>query len=171
MGFGSIISAMVSVAAILLASYVCSKGGFYMTDVLADSVMEMQDNKNEMLKTEIEITNITTDGVDILVSLNNTGSVKIGDFAYMDVIVRYCNASGTTKTFWVPYLEGNDPATNRWIVKDINPDLVNPDILDPDEEMELQIRLSAEDSLESSSTNWLQVTAPNGVTDSGYFKG
>lgn len=31
-GFGSIIAAMISVATILLASYVCSKGGFYMAN-------------------------------------------------------------------------------------------------------------------------------------------
>ena len=57
MGFGSIIAAMISVAIILLASYVCSNGGFYMADGLANSVIEMQENKNEMLKTEIEVTN------------------------------------------------------------------------------------------------------------------
>ena len=46
MGFGSIIAAMISVATILLASYVCSKGGFYMANGLSNSVIECR--KTEM---------------------------------------------------------------------------------------------------------------------------
>ncbi|MDM7919543.1 MAG: hypothetical protein QUS12_10295, partial [Methanosarcina sp.] len=93
MGFGSIIAAMISVATILLASYVCSKGGFYMANGLSNSVIEMQENRNEILKTEIEveIKNVSTDGTDFVISLQNTGSTKIGDFNYMDIIVNYQN--------------------------------------------------------------------------------
>ncbi len=105
MGFGTVIAAMVSVAIILLASYVCSNGGFYMADVITDSVMEMQENENEILKTEIEITGIYADEADVFVSLHNTGSTKIGDFDYMDVIVNYSNTSGNAKTIWIPYQE------------------------------------------------------------------
>ncbi len=170
MGFGSIIAAMVSIAAILLASYVCTNGGFYMVDVLSDSFVEMQENKNEMLKTEIEINETRTDGVDILVSLNNTGSTKIGDYEYMDVIVRYCNVSNSTKTLWVPYREDTVPAKNTWIIERITQDAINPGIFDPDEEMKIWIRLSSTDAIGNSSENWIQVTAPNGVGDSGYFE-
>lgn len=171
MGFGSVIAAMVSVSAILLASYVCSRGGFYMADVLSDSFVEMQENKNEMLKTEIEITGATTDGVDILLSVNNTGAVKIGDFEYMDVIVLYCNSSNTTKTVWAPYQEETTPLTrNHWKVYSISPDLINPGIFDAGEIMEMQIRLNASDPIGNSSENWIQVTTPNGAGDSVYFK-
>ena len=97
MGFGSIIAAIISVATILLACYVCSEGGFYMANGLSDSVIEMQENKNEILKTGIEVRSVSTDGVDLLVSLQNTGSTKIGDFTYMDIIVTYQNESGITR--------------------------------------------------------------------------
>lgn len=171
MGFGSIIAAMVSVSVILLATYVCSKGGFYMADVLSDSFSEMQENKNEMLKTEIEVTGVTMDGVDVLLSLRNTGTVKIGDFECMDVIVLYCNSSNTTKTVWVPYQEENTTlAGNHWKVHSISPDLVNPGIFDAGERMEMQIRLSASDPIGNHSENWIQVTTPNGVGDSVYFE-
>ncbi|AKB25744.1 hypothetical protein MSMTP_2275 [Methanosarcina sp. MTP4] len=171
MGFGSIIAAMVSVSAILLASYVCSRGGFYMADVLSDSFVEMQENKNEMLKTEIEIIGATTDGVDILLSVNNTGAVKIGDFEYMDVIVLYCNSSNTTKTVWAPYQEETAPlAGNHWKVHSISPDLINPGIFDAGEIMEMQVRLNASDPIGNNSENWIQVTTPNGAGDSVYFK-
>ncbi len=171
MGFGSIIAAMISVATILLASYVCSKGGFYMADVLADSVIEMQENKNEMVKTEIEITGVSTDSVDILVSLQNTGSTKIGDFTYMDVIVTYQNESGSIKTVWIPYQESEILAKNRWTKVDIAPDLINPGIFDPGEEMEVQVRLDSSDPIGNTSVNWLLVTAPNGAKASRYFSG
>lgn len=167
MGFGTVIAAMLSVATILLACYVCSNGGFYMADVLTNSMMEMQKNENEILKTRIEIAGIRANETDIFVSLNNTGSTKIGDFDYMDVIVKYSNTSGAEKTIWIPYQEDAGTLENKWIIENISPDLVNPGILDPDEEMELQIYL--EDSLENGSTNWIMVVAPNGAKTSGYF--
>jgi flagellar protein FlaF len=170
MGFGSIIASMISVATILLAFYVCSKGGFYMAEVLSDSVIEMQENKNEMLKTEIEVTGaFPIDTENILVYLQNTGSTKIGDFTYMDVIVTYENESGDMKTVWIPYQEGEIPSNNRWTKKNIVPDLINLGIFDPGEKMELQIRLDASDLPRNSSENWLLVAAPNGIKDSRYF--
>ncbi|WP_292388121.1 hypothetical protein [Methanosarcina sp. UBA5] len=167
MGFGTVIAAMVSVAVILLASYVCSNGGFYMADEITDSVMEMQENENEILKTGIEITGIYTDEADIFVSLHNMGSTKIGDFNHMDVIVNYSNTSGNAKTTWIPYQEDAGKLENRWIIRGISPDLVNPGILDPDEKMELQILLK--DSLENKGVNWIMVATPNGAKTSGYF--
>ncbi|AKB37551.1 hypothetical protein MSSAC_2961 [Methanosarcina siciliae C2J] len=171
MGFGSIIAAMISVATILMASYVCSKGGFYMTDVLAGSVIEMQENKNEMVKTEIEIKGVSTDRVDILVSLQNTGSTKIGDFTYMDVIVTYQNESGNMKTVWVPYQESEILSRNRWTKANIVPDLINPGVFDPGEKMEVHIRLDSSDPIGNSSVNWLMITVPNGAKASRYFSG
>ncbi|HOW13241.1 hypothetical protein [Methanosarcina sp.] len=169
MGFGSIIAAMISVATILLASYVCSKGGFYMANGLSNSVIEMQENRNDILKTEIEveIKDVSTDGTDFVISLQNTGSTKIGDFNYMDIIVNYQNESGATKTVWIPYQEGKDLSENRWTKKSIVPDRINPGIFDPGEEMELQIWLDTSDG--NSSVNWVLVAAPNGVKASRYF--
>ena len=50
MGFGTVIASIISVAILLLTFYVCSYGGFYMADLLANSVIEMQENKDEILK-------------------------------------------------------------------------------------------------------------------------
>ncbi|KKG07475.1 MULTISPECIES: hypothetical protein [unclassified Methanosarcina] len=171
MGFGSIIAAMISVATILLASYVCSKGGFYMADGLANSVIEMQENKNEMLKTEIEVTDASIDTANISVFLQNTGSTKLGDFAYMDVIVTYQNESGDMKTVWIPYQESEIISEDRWkwTKMDIVPDLINPGVFDPGEKMKLQVRLDPSDPPGNSSANWLLVAAPNGIKASRYF--
>lgn len=172
MGFGSIIAAMISVATILLASYVCSKGGFYMANGLSNSVIEMQENRNEILKTEIEVKdvrNISTDGTGFLISLQNTGSTKIGDFAHMDLIVTYQNESGNMKTVWIPYQEEGVLSENRWTKTSIIPDLINPGVFDPGEKMELQVRMNESDLSGNSSIKWILVAAPNGVKASHYL--
>lgn len=142
-----------------------------MVDGLASSVIEMQENRNEMLKTKIEITSISTDTGDILVSLQNTGSTKIGDFTYMDVIVTCQNESGIMKTAWIPYQEGEILPENRWTKLTIVPDLINPGVFDPGEEMHLQVRLDPSHPPGNSSVNWILVAAPNGARASRYFRG
>jgi len=170
-GFGTIISSAIAIALILSASYVCVQGGIYMVDTLSESIREMQDTNNEILRTDIEIENITTNGVFINALVRNTGKVKIREFENMDVIVHY-NASGTMKTTWVPYLEGTDPAENSWVVTDITRDAINPGIFDPDEEMKIRIRMNTGEGVETGSlNNWIQITTPNGVYSSKYFRG
>ncbi|MDQ1274518.1 MAG: archaeal flagellar protein FlaF [Euryarchaeota archaeon] len=142
-----------------------------MANGLSNSVIEMQENKNEILKTEIEVRdvrNISIDGADFLVSLQNTGSTKIGDFTYMDIIVAYQNESDTMKTVWVPYQEVGVLSENSWTKMGIIPDLINPGVFDPGEEMELKVRLNASDPPGDSSINWFLVAAPNGVKASWY---
>ncbi len=166
MGFGTIVAALVSVAAILLASYTFIIGGFFMTDVLTHSTKEMMDNKNAQLKTEIEIGNITANGQNINVTLNNTGHEKIREFSKMDVILHYYTGSpGTLKIIWMPYTDGI-PENNEWTKTGISPDNINPGIFNPDEKMSIWIKVS--DPV-NSGNNWLQITTPNGVSTSGYF--
>ncbi|WP_440954895.1 hypothetical protein ACSAZK_15165 [Methanosarcina sp. Mfa9] len=142
-----------------------------MVDTLSGSIKEMQDSNNEILRTDIEIENISTNGVFINAVVRNTGKVKIREFENMDVIVHY-NASGTMKTTWVPYLEGTDPVENSWVVTDITRDAINPGIFDPDEEMEIRIRMNTGEGVETGSlNNWIQITTPNGVYSSKYFRG
>lgn len=140
-----------------------------MANGLSNSVIEMQENRNEILKTEIEveIKNVSTDGTDFVISLQNTGSTKIGDFNYIDIIVNYQNESDAMKTVWIPYQKGGVLSEDKWTDLDIVPDLINPGVFDPGEEMELQVWLDASDG--NSSINWVLVAAPNGVKASRYF--
>ncbi len=173
MGFGTIISSAIAIALILSASYVCVQGGIYMVDTLSGSIREMQDTNNEILRTDIEIENVSTNGVYITAMVKNTGEEKIREFENMDVIVHY-NASGTMKTIWVPYA-GKSPVNltgNTWVVETHFPDTINPGIFDPDEEMKIRIMVNPEERIVTDSlNNWLQITTPNGVYSSKYFKG
>ena len=173
MGAGSIIAAIVAVAAILIAANVVITGGLYMADTLTSSMKEVQDTKNEQLKTEIEIGNITADGSTIDVTLANTGHEKIREFSQMDVILHYYTPAGggTLKIVWISYTEETTPGDNEWTITGISPDNINPGIFDPDEEMTILIKVSGSPVKVGSENNWLQITTPNGVSTSKYFSG
>lgn len=173
MGAGSIIAAIVAVAAILIAANVVITGGLYMTNTLTSSMKEVQDTKNEQLKTEIELGNITADGSAIDVTLANTGHERIREFSQMDVILHYYTpiGGGTLKIVRIPYTEETTPGDNEWTITGISPDNINPGIFDPDEEMTILIKVNAYPVEADSVNNWLQITTPNGVSTSKYFSG
>lgn len=171
MGAGSIIAAIVAVAAILIAANVVITGGLYMTNTLTSSMKEVQDAKNEQLKTEIEISNITANGTRIDVTLRNTGHERIREYSQMDLIVHYHSVNGGyVRIVWLPYTNGT-PGGDEWTVTGISPDLINPDIFDPDEEMTIRIEVDDSDPMKYEYINWLQITTPNGVSTSKYFSG
>ena len=171
MGAGSIIAAIVAVAAILIAANVVITGGLYMTNTLTSSMKEVQDTKNEQLKTEIEISNITANGTRIDVTLCNTGHERIREYSQMDLIVHYHSVNGGyVRIVWLPYTNGT-PGGDEWTVTGISPDLINPDIFDPDEEMTIRIEVDDSDPMKYEYINWLQITTPNGVGTSKYFSG
>jgi flagellar protein FlaF len=170
MGAGSIIAAIVAVAAILIAANVAITGGLYMTNTLTSSMKEVQDAKNEQLKTEIEISNITANKTRIDVTLRNTGHERIREYSQMDLIVHYHSVNGDMRVVWLPYTNGT-PDDDEWAVTGISPDLINPDIFDPDEEMTIRIEVDDSDPMKYEYINWLQITTPNGVGTSKYFSG
>jgi len=172
MGAGSIIAAIVAVAAILIAANVVITGGLYMTDTLTSSIKEVQDAKNEQLKTEIEISNITANGTCIDVTLCNTGHEQIREYSQMDLIVHYRSVNGgDMRVVWLPYTNGTPDDDDTWTVTGISPDMINPDIFDPDEEMIIRIEVDDSDPMKYEYINWLQITTPNGVSTSKYFSG
>jgi len=171
MGAGSIIAAIVVVAAILIASNVAITGGFYVANTLTSSMKEVQDTKNEQLKTEIMISNITANKTRIDVTLRNTGHERIREYSQMDLIVHYHSINGgDVRIVWLPYTN-KTPDDDEWTVTGISPDLINPDIFDPDEEMTIRIEVDDSDPMKYEYINWLQITTPNGVGTSKYFSG
>lgn len=171
-----IVAALVSITAILIAAYIFTTGGFYMADMLTDSIKEMQDTKNEQLKTRIDVENIIATGQNINVTLYNSGQEKIRAFSKMDVIVHYYTPGGgpegTLKIIRVPYTDQGTLNDNEWTVTGISPTTINPGIFDPDEEMAIWIKMSSGDPVkEGSVNNWLQITTPNGISASKYFNG
>ena len=170
MGVGSIVAAIVAVAAILIASNVFITGELYMTDMLTSSIKEMQDTKNEQLKTEIEISNITANGTRIDATLCNTGHERIREYSQMDLIVHYHPDEGDMRVVWLPYTNGT-PGDDEWTVTGRSPDMINPGILDPDENMTIRIMVDGGYPMKYNATNWLRITTPNGVGTSKYFSG
>lgn len=167
MGFGSIISSLVGVAAILLAAYVVISSGLIMTETITDSVMDMYQNNNEMLKTNINIDSVTTDGNNIYATVNNTGHEKIRDFKSIDIIVNYQPSTGDYITLWIPYTS-KSPEPIEWTILNIEPDRINPGICDPRENMNIGIKLQ-NPVKNGNYNNWMQITTPNGISATQYF--
>lgn len=137
---------------------------------------KMNEIDNAMLKTGIEIVNVSATNKselsEINVSIDNTGTTKIlnSDFKHIDVFIHYNAAGAGNITKWIQYngTECGALQNNEWTVRDISPDLANPRIFDPDEEMEICIQVYP--AIEENSTNWVNVVTPNGVSASRYFQ-
>ncbi len=176
MGFGTIFATIAMVVIIGFTSYFVITGALFSIDTLSDSLKAASEIDNERLKTEIEIVHVSLSGVEqnkpnINVIVNNTGHTSIREFEHMDVIVYYCSPGGPEGTLqikWIPYTTENPPGNNEWTVTSISPDFINPGIFNPDESMTLWIKV-APVIWSLSERNWLQITTPNGVSDSKYF--
>ncbi|WP_048163214.1 hypothetical protein [Methanosarcina sp. 1.H.A.2.2] len=170
MGFGNIIAALVAVAGIMVASYIFVIGAFYTADTLTTSTRDIQNEKAGFLRTEIGIVDVVPDGVNIYVTLENTGHEKLRDYPSMDVFVRYYSPSGILELPGRLQYTESSPSDDEWTVAGISPDNINPGVLDPDEKLSIWIKVSRPVKT-GSQNNWLQVTTPNGVSTSKYFDG
>lgn len=176
MGFGTIFTTIVFVVIIGITSYMFITGTMFSMDTLSNSLKKMNEIDNAMLKTGIEIVNVSATNKselsEINVSIDNTGTTKIlnSDFKHIDVFIHYNAAGAGNITKWIQYngTECGALQNNEWTVRDISPDLANPRIFDPDEEMEICIQVYP--AIEENSTNWVNVVTPNGVSASRYFQ-
>jgi len=176
MGFGTIFATIAMVVIIGFTSYFVITGALFSIDTLSDSLKAASKIDNERLKTEIEIVHVSLSGVgqsrpNINATVNNTGHTSIMEFEHMDVIVYYCSPGGpegTPQIQWIPYTTENPPGKNEWTVTSISPDFINPRIFDADESMTLWVKVDPV-IWSLSERNWLQITTPNGVSDSKYF--
>ncbi len=170
MGLGNIIAALVAVAGIMTASFIFVTGAFYTADTLTASTRNMQNEKAGFLRTEIEIVDVIPDGVNVYVTLENTGHEKLRDYPNMDLFVRYYSSSNTLELPGRLRYTESSPSGDEWTVAGISPDNINPGVLDPDENLNIWIKVDKPVKT-GSQNNWLQVTTPNGVSTSKYFEG
>ena len=171
MGFGTIFATIAMVVIIGTASYLGITGTLFSMDTLSKSLKEASETDNAVLKTEIEIVEVVTEGnTNIYAKINNTGSTKIlnSEFEHIDVFVYYDVVGAKGYVFlWIPYTETSPPESDHWRVERISPDLIRPGIFDPDEQMEIWIKV--QQNIDTGSTNMLKVVMPNGVSGAKYF--
>jgi hypothetical protein len=142
-----------------------------------------QDMLLQRARTDLALvtTGTQNNGSDVVVTLRNTGQVKLADFDRWDLFVHYYSngvppndpALYNYHLVRLPYVEGT-PTNLEWTVTGIYVDaaaqtaeIVEPDILNPGEEMVIQAKLFP--SVALTTTNSILVSSPNGIQVSGFF--
>jgi flagellar protein FlaF len=172
MGFGSVIATAISIIVLMTAGYLLIGGVTHSADMTGASVKSAADLENQRLKTVLQIDDIGSNYEQGWFSfhLKNVGAEKIENITRLDVIVKLTGLSDSV--YYVPYgYPGQDPIvywgndTISSLIAGIG-DAVNPGMLDPGEYVNILVH--KEDGF-PSRTAWVQVTAPNGVSASGYI--
>lgn len=114
-------------------------------------------------RTSISVTQLTTSGTTLTVTLLNAGSTDISGFSQMDVVVNYTQATGQGVTR-LTYKAAN-PAAGQWTVQSISPQPV-PGDWQPSASLVLTVVLPG---AKSSGTGTIVIGTPNGVTTSAFF--
>jgi flagellar protein FlaF len=171
MGFGSVIATGISIIVLLAAGYLLVGGITQSADVTGASIKATADIECQRMNTVLAIDEIGSNREEEWFSfhLENVGSEKIADITQMDVIVKTTGLNQSV--YYVPYgAPGQHPAV-YWdndrissIMAGIG-DAVNPGMLDPGEYVNIRVH---EAGGFPSNTAWVQVTAPNGASASGY---
>lgn len=126
-------------------------------EVVSTAQTDQINQQEERVRTAIEIknTSIATGSV-LYAEIENTGSVVISEIKYLDLYT----INGTSNPP-VYYTEGT--GTGTWSQVSIKPDIINPGQWDPKEVMNLSVSYPGNDPI------WVQVTTPNGISDSAYI--
>lgn len=158
------------VTTILLLA-VLTMGQSYLTtqSAILESWREMEERLGERARTSLSPVQAETSlgGTSVAVTVRNDGSTKLADFDRWDVIVQYHEVGGGYIQRWLPYDElGSD---NSWLVNFSagTMDLTEPRILNPGERMVIQITLYP--AVAMTTTNWVTIATPNGISASTVF--
>lgn len=113
-------------------------------------------------------------GVNVELTLGNSGDVRLADFDQWDVIVEYYTASNNYRIAWLNYTSATSPGAGEWTVLGIYVDaataqaeVFEPGIFNPGEEIVVQMRLS--NPVGVGTTNLAVLGVSNGTSTSMSF--
>ena len=161
---------MILAGTLALAGTSCSA-----VDLVSSSWQEMAENTGQSARTRIssEAREIDAQGLNVRVTLNNTGWTPVADFSRWDVIVQYY---GTTTPYSIGRLTFTEgvPGDDEWRVEGIfedaqagKPEVFQPGVLDPGEEIKIHMKLNP--AVATQTTNWVTISTSNGIAVSAYF--
>lgn len=108
----------------------------------------------------------TAGGTDIELEVANTGSVAIGDYTKMDVLVDYRSEEGDQVTRRLSYAAGT-PGDNEWTLSGLAPDEHHPQVWNPDETATLTLRIVP--AAKSGDDGTVVVVTLQGASDRAVF--
>ena len=168
MGFGSIISTGISIAALLIAGYLVMAGMIFTINAATASMAAAREIKADQMATGLTLANITkVDAVTVEYNVTNTGSTTIDNITRMDMIMKYVDqGSGQSLAgMWLKPTMGGEPITGfgQWSGTVIASPMRNTTgtvMLLPGETMTVRVVLSAP---QPSDTGVISAAAPDGV--------
>lgn len=156
MGFGAIIAAAFGLALIIISAYTVLGGIYFQHTTLADSMKELQNRKNEQLRTSVKIESAKKEVNYVYLNLSNTGSTKIREFQRIDVIA----ANTTTGSLSYLNYENGSLSMEEWNFT-LYKDYINPGLLDPGEGMNITL-------LTNTNPNVVWFGTPSGIVTSSH---
>ncbi|MCX7912589.1 MAG: hypothetical protein N2506_06490 [Dehalococcoidales bacterium] len=167
----TVIVSVICIALILFGGMTISQGFINSVDASTSGLGEIGERTEIIMRTGLTALSASLPRPDTLeVILENSGQVKLADFAKWDVIVQYYDSTGNYQVSWLPYT-ASGLADNRWEIAWIRLDggneVFDPDILNPKEEMLIRAQLNP--PVGANTTNMVVVSTPSGITAHAYF--
>jgi type II secretory pathway pseudopilin PulG len=170
------IVALVVIALMMTAALTWSQAAYSSFNSASQSLKQMAQTTQEVLRTDIKIIDAQTQGAYVEVSVLNSGEVHLAQFANWDVVVQYYDAGGGYHISQLSYTENSSLGEGQWTIVGIYTDeslgqkaVFEPGILDPGEVM--LMRLSLAPLPGAGTTNFVTVSSANGVATSAQFNG
>ncbi|MBT8507308.1 hypothetical protein AZH53_02540 [Methanomicrobiaceae archaeon CYW5] len=161
MASGGLIATAVALILLIITAYVIIGGILATTEIVSAAQTDKFNHQEARMRTDIEITGSTIvqpTGVMYL-QVENTGKEIISGFEYFDLHLIFRNDK---EPVYYSY-SSSMPGTGEWTVEGITPDSIHKNQLDPGETLNLTVQFPLTEIPE-----WVQITTPNGVYDSGY---
>jgi len=162
------ITVVIIVGILLVGMLGLLQNAMSMQSSVSQSTVEMQSRLEERTRTNILPVTTAVDpvlGTWVDVTIRNTGTTKLADYAKWDVILQYTDVLGTARTVWVPYTTGWGKQIYQ--VAPGVPEVFDPGIFNSGEEMTIRVNVAV--AIQSGSTNLATIATPNGITASTVF--
>ncbi len=157
MASASLIATAFALIMLIITAYFLVGVVLTTAQVVSIAQTDQINKQEERVRTSIDILNASiSPGSIVYVEMENTGSVVISEIKYMDVYT----INGTSNP---PLYYSYGSGTGKWTEESINPDIINPGQWDPKEIMNISVIYTGD------GPKWIQVTTPNGISDSAYI--
>ena len=156
MASASLIATAFALIMLIITAYFLVGVVLTTAQVVSNAQTEQINQQEERVRTGIDIQNATiVPGSIAYIEIENSGSVIISDIEYLDAYT--INGPSNPPVY---YSQGS--GTGEWDKISIKPDIINPGQWDPEEILNISINYSGDSPI------WVQVTTPNGISDSAY---
>ena len=165
---------IIMTALMLAGISILAQGSFTAVDNVSESWKGMETRSAEIARTNLAILDVSYASPTLDVTVANTGSETLRDFANWDVFVRYYEGDGTLHDSYLSYSTASPTDDNEWQTLGIYLDAsagaeesFQPGLLDPAEELVVRLRMAP--APDDAANNVVVFGTPNGVTVSKPF--